>query len=212
MKTKNYFIIFFLFVGNLSLFSQLKSGMIFAGGTGHLSNIKEAPGSTLEEVVNLGGSKMNRYTFNAALGYKFRIQPKNLFHFFDIDLYAGLKGSNSEYLYRGQETTAEGLQVYNTIESGGSGAYYYFALNPSYNYKLYKKLHIGAGIEPTLYFTNGEAKWKFDIPTTLRIGYDFKYFDMAISYKMGLLNPMKSSKYYSSGNLNDIQLQMFIPF
>jgi len=210
MKTKNYFIIFFLFIGNLSIFSQTKSGLIIAGGTGFLSNLKE--GKRLQEILDMGGTKKNQYKFNVAIGYKFRIEPQNRSHFFDIDLYAGLKRFNSEYSYFGQGTTDDGQIIFNQRSGKASGTYYYFAFNPNYNYKIYKNLHLGIGIEPTLYYADGEGKWKFDIPPMLRLGYNFKYFDMAISYKMGLLNVMKSSRNFSSGNLNDIQLQLFIPF
>jgi len=212
MNMKKYLIIFLLFIGNLSVFSQTKSGLIIAGGSGNLSNISEETGGRLDEILNLGGLKLNKYKFNVALGYKFRIQPQNQYHFFDIDLYAGLKRFNYEYLYIVQETTDDGQIVFFHKGASSSSAYCYFAFNPSYNYKIYKNLHFGAGIEPTLYYADGQGKWKFDIPPTLRVGYDFKYFDMAISYKMGLLNVMKSSRDFSSGNLNDIQLQVFIPF
>jgi len=215
MNTKKYLIIFLLFVGNLSVFSQTKSGLIIAGGSGFLSNLKEGKG--LQEILDMGGTKKNQYKFNVAIGYKFRIQPQNRSHFFDMDIYAGLKKFNSEYFYYGQETTNDGQIIYNSISSGAGGTYYYFSFNPSYNYKIFKNLHLGAGIEPTLYYVDGQGKWKFDIPPTLRIGYDFKYLDIAVGYKIGFLNVIKSnvsnrSNNFSSGNLNDIQLQLFIPF
>jgi hypothetical protein len=95
------------------------------------------------------------------------------------------------------------------LESKGDNMNYYGSIGATYNYSIFKDLYIGAGIEPTAYRTDG--KWKFDVPPTVKIGYNLKFAEVALSAKAGLFNVLESSK-LSSGHLNDLQLQLFIPF
>ena len=198
--------------------AQLKSGMIIQGGVGHLSNIGEAPGGILDEIVKLGGSKTTEYFFNASLGYKFRIEPANKTYFYDIDWAIGLKRINFDYYYIGEgETTIDENGNIHEISSDrgaeGRNAFYYMSINPNYNYRFYRKFSGGAGLEPMIYFKDGyNDKWRFDCPISLKVGYDLKHIGFSLNYKIGLFNIMKTDKLFSSGNLNDIQLQMFIPF
>jgi hypothetical protein len=86
------------------------------------------------------------------------------------------------------------------------------SVNPNYNYRFYRRFSAGAGLEPALYFKDAhDAKWKFDCPLSLKLGYDLKHIGFSLNYKIGLFKIMKSDQ-FSSGNLNDIQLQLFIPF
>jgi hypothetical protein len=129
-------------------------------------------------------------------------------------LCAGLKCFDYGYVYYGEDIREDEYPIFHSIHIPGT--YYYFAINPTYNYKVYKNLYLGAGIEPTLYFTGEDKnKWKYDISPTLRIGYDFKYLNIAVGYKAGVLDAVKSNyRYYylEAGNLNDLQIQLFIPF
>jgi hypothetical protein len=199
--------------------------MIFAGGSGYLSNPEESDyvqgimtnpkeGDYVQEIM----TKSSKYKFNIAIGYKFRIQPQNKSYFLDMDLYAGLKRFEYGFSHYGEEIREDGFIIFHNEGSHTSGTYYYFAINPTYNYKVYKNLYFGAGIEPTLYFTGiDKDKWRFDIPPTLQIGYDFKYLGIAVGYKVGILDIIKSKNkdsrsYLKAGDLNDLQIQLFIPF
>ena len=215
MHIKNYLIIFILFVSNLSMFAQLKSGMIIQGGTGHVSNISEAPGGWLDESVKQGGSKKIKYFFNASLGYKFRIEPANKIYFYDIDWAIGLKRINYEYSNPIKWEIDENGIMHGTggLAAEGQNAFYYMSINPSYNYRFYHKFSGGFGFEPMIYFRDGfNDKWKFDCPLTFKVGYDLKHIGFSLHYKVGFANIMKSPRFFASGSLNDIQLQMFIPF
>ncbi|MDR1762579.1 MAG: hypothetical protein LBR64_01300 [Dysgonamonadaceae bacterium] len=214
MKKINFIKICFLlllFFGSFPLSAQSKNGLILGGGTGNISNVSET--GKLKEILDLGGTKTFDYKFNFAIGYKFRIQPEKKSFFYDLDLYAGMKRINWDYkvldnYFEYGKDNPYGDDV-KTLGSRSDDFNYYFSLNASYNYNIYKNLHIGAGLEPTMYFESG---WKFDSSLTFRVGYDFKYVDIAIGYKVGLLNPLKQKDAFLSGNLNDLQIQLFIPF
>lgn len=62
-------------------------------------------------------------------------------------------------------------------------------MNVVAGYKLWRGLKAGIGVEPTVYF-NTKAKAnlednKFDIPLVVKVGYDFNWFQVDLSYKNG---------------------------
>ncbi|MDR0575084.1 MAG: hypothetical protein LBG96_13870 [Tannerella sp.] len=211
MKRIIILIFFCTFIGYTS--ARFKSGLILSGGKGNISN------STLSSnILRHEEDELSRYTHtvgnkaSVAIGYKFRFQAESKRFFYDIDLYSGIKPLRIKY------SDYDYYQSTGAIESGNAPAvygitstkdtYYYFSINPSWNYHIVKGLHAGVGIEPTLYYF---SELKFDTPITARIGYDFRFIDIALKYKAGLLNAMNPD-YLSSGRFNDWQIQVFIPF
>ncbi|MDR0844766.1 MAG: hypothetical protein LBN71_06055, partial [Tannerella sp.] len=70
-------------------------------------------------------------------------------------------------------------------------------------------------IEPGVYYVyedhnKDNNSFKFDMPLTVRFGYDFGYMDVAFSYKYGLAN-ISDTEYYT-GKIRNWQIQVFIPF
>ena len=189
---------------SFSCFSQEKliTGLIIEGGKGNTSQVEN--GKILQEVTDLGSRRNIDYILNAALGYKLRFKS-NEKSFYDIDFLAGIKKINSDIENTGKT---------DSIFLGYSGRYIFldFSVSAAYQYKVWKNLYAGIGLSPTYYFfESSERKWRFDLPVTVKVGYDFKYVDLALIYKRGMLHALKS-EVFAKGNINDIQLQLFIPF
>jgi hypothetical protein len=135
------------------------------------------------------------------LGYKLRIKPQHQKSFFDVDLNLGVKNVK----YRATWLTDE-------LNKGHSSniSYNHISLSLSYNYKIYKGLYVGAGVEPSLYFFYPDKR-DFDVPVFVKIGYEFKKVDISVAYKKGLTEMLKDEN-VKGGKLNDLQTQMFISF
>lgn len=209
---KTIFVLLFLVCAS-GIFAQVKSGLIVNGGGGCLSNVKLS--NDILKQTETPFSFSDSYKMNASVGYKFRIQPPAKRFFYDIDLHLGFKRANLEYTnnpYQFNRETGiwEDLEPATTFGGRMKETFYYFSINPSWNYNIIKGLHAGVGIEPTLYSSDANGL-KFDTPVTARIGYDFKFVDIAFTYKAGLLNTIDSNS-FSSGRFNDWQIQVFIPF
>ena len=209
---KKTFLVFIFLVCVYGASAQFKSGMIISGGKGSLSNMKLS-----DEIINKSEVPFwlsRDYKFNAALGYKFRFQPKTMRFFYDIDLHLGVRQIKFEYSNFHYQYNEDGSLNWDsdteTYGASVSESCYYFSINPSWNYRIIKGLHAGVGIEPTFYSIDFD-KFKFDTPLTARIGYDFRFIDVAFIYKVGLFNTMDPD-YLSSGRFDDWQIQVFIPF
>ncbi|MDR1403897.1 MAG: hypothetical protein LBJ60_09415 [Tannerellaceae bacterium] len=183
---------------SLSSHSQIKSGLVVGAGLGNIrANINTA---TLK---NTNFREINGRS-NVSVGYRFRfLSLTDSPLFFDLDANAGLKFWHSAYRRSYREPA-----IYEA-----SSKYYFVSLNGMAAYPLYKGLHIGAGVEPTYYFRQeGESsKNAFDIPLVGRIAYDFKLFEVGLSYKHGLMNVIKTDR-ISSGKFRDWRLSVWIPF
>jgi hypothetical protein len=200
------------------LFAQFefRSGLLLSGGTNHIWNEKLDSNSpkinTILEVFE--EAKFAAYSgYNTALGYKFRLEPKPNRFFYDIDYFLGFKTYKEAYLHKWELSGDSRKDVW--IPRKETRLSFYTSLNPSANYRINKYLYTGIGFEPTLYFnlySEGLKADKFDMPVTPKIGVNLKYVELAISYKVGLLNTAIKSEYYKSFNLNDLQLQLYIPF
>ncbi|MDR1524675.1 MAG: hypothetical protein LBS79_05380 [Tannerella sp.] len=73
------------------------------------------------------------------------------------------------------------------------------SLSMAMNYKVYKEMYFGVGIEPiysnTLDFVNTgktNSNQKFSIPVIYKIGADFNKADVSISNKIDFINKSKS--------------------
>ena len=81
-------------------------------------------------------------------------------------------------------------------------------------YKLWKGLKAGIGAEPTIYFnTTGEANLednKFDIPLVVKIGYDFNWFQVDLSYKNGF-ERLYRNRVVGNTQTRDLQVSIFVP-
>ena len=88
------------------------------------------------------------------------------------------------------------------------------SLNVVAGYKLWKGLKAGVGVEPTVYFnTTAKANLednKFDIPLVVKVGYDFNWFQVDLSYKNGF-NRIYRNYVVGSTETRDLQLSIFVP-
>ena len=88
------------------------------------------------------------------------------------------------------------------------------SLNAVVGYKLWKGLKAGIGVEPTIYFNttseNNMTDDKFDIPLVVKVGYDFNWFQVDLSYKNGFKrlywNPVVGNT-----DTRDLQVSIFVP-
>jgi hypothetical protein len=214
MHLKTTSIILFVLCSTLYGYSQIKSGITLGVGRGGISNVvfPDDPWWDGYPIYDLAWE----YRYNKmdlAIGFKHRIESKNKPFFYDIDFNVGLKrystfcsGGNYDY----DEMKGEHFMAY--FEHN----FYSLSFNPTWNYRLIRGLHAGAGIEPILYFQNNTSywelveHWKFDLPLTAKIGYDFRSIDFSISYKHGLFNTMER-KYFKSAKYWSVLLSVFIP-
>ncbi|OAV66779.1 hypothetical protein Barb6_02518 [Bacteroidales bacterium Barb6] len=198
---KRLFVLVFLFVSAIT-FGQRKSGLLLHGGTGDIS----------AELKSLYGAEIDRgkidYLFNAAVGYRFVIQPQSRL-FYNIDVNAGLKSWNSDYY------DSNRYKYLLSPVSHVNTQFYHLSIGGAANYTLLENLSIGAGIEPVYYFyQDGEDNSispGFDIPLTGKIGFDLKKFSLEFSYKHGLCNLM-NTEYIKFGKMRDYTFSVFIPF
>ncbi len=220
MKMKKTITIFILSICSFgALYGQTKltHGLTLNGGSGDFHDIDLS--DAVSDILENGGSLETEYQFGAGIGYKFRLKPQTKPFFYDLDLNLGIKKYNYHYSnYDGVEFRSYSTDTLHNdstklISGAGNIPVVYIALGASFNYKLYKGLYAGAGVEPTFYFdTATTPKWKFDIPAVVKIGYDLKYVDFAFAYKYGLLDMIGKSRTFDGGKLHEWQLQMFIPF
>ena len=223
MKKKKLFAVAVLLLSALYGYGQIKSGIIVGGGKGSLSNVVFP-----DEYTTLSGIYIEdlqwsyKYLFDAAIGYKFRLEPQNKPFFYDLDLNIGLKRFNTgligtfETEIPMEDSNEEEIEYYRGNSYGHfQQIYYSFSVNPTWNYRLLKGLYAGVGIEPTLYFIDSAdlsgEEWKFDLPLTAKIGYDLKFIDFSIHYKHGLFDTM-DPMYLGPAKFRNWQLSVFIPF
>ena len=214
---KKIILLFFILISTDSTFAKLKSGLLISGGTfGSISNVASGDDLFVNEILSLGGGFSSKYHFNAALGYKFKLESAQA-HFYDIDWFIGMKKFSCDFTYY-EMTPNDPINPYIFKGKSIENFYYFTSIAFSYNYKFTDKIYLGIGIEPTIYFFENEYEepgriysWKFDVPLSMRIGYNWSFIGVALNYKIGLANPLASMD-FRSGNINEFQLQLFIPF
>jgi len=198
-------------VAELSAQVEFRSGITLGAGQSKLSNITLVPGLDYAELFST--------KHNYSLGYKFRLAPRDKHLFIDIDILTGFRQVIYSYIedyWLKNEDVADGMRPVSGFPTKTN--YYQLSLNPTLNYKFYDGWYVGVGAEPSLYFAHEVSSsktddefYKIDVPVTGRIGYDFKYIDVAVSYKHGLFNILDPER-FNTGKLNYWQLQVFIPF
>lgn len=89
------------------------------------------------------------------------------------------------------------------------------ALNGVFNYKIWKGIRLGAGIEPTFYWNtkywDNLKKTAFDVPLVVKAGYDFNFMEVSLSYKHGLKPIMEGVGHAYKAKTRDVQLSVFLP-
>jgi hypothetical protein len=191
-----------------------KSGIILCGGTGNLSGIEYdlQRFQDDERIMADYFTGESQYKMNVGLGYKFRIMPKQKPYFFDLSLIGAIKKTTSSvtgYTSDINQMPAHSSGNGNQSFIGKSNSLHYnVLLDITGNCKIFKGLYAGIGLAPSLYFEDG---FTFDLPPVGKIGWDLKYMDIAIAGRMGLFNTLKSEG-IKNGRMNDVQVQMFIPF
>ncbi|MDR0962726.1 MAG: hypothetical protein LBM62_09265 [Mediterranea sp.] len=92
-----------------------------------------------------------------------------------------------------------------------TGVYPNVSVSGTINYTLWKKLSIGAGMEPSIDIYHGDSNSRmFNLPIVGRIGYDFGVLGVNLSYKHGLMNGIKNDV-SASGKFCDWTLSLYIP-
>ena len=196
-------------VSTMSAQVKLRHGLLLGGGMGSIGGVEYAlKGYGTEYLSNIQIiSGISNYKYNASLGYKFRIENDESHLFYDVDFGFGLKNIDFDI-----KSMVDENGYTHPFQSSGSHSTIDFFLCLSANYKIYSGLYAGLGIEPTYYFHDmGRFIRIFDTPIVGKIGYDFKKIDIVLTYKKGLFNALKSNT-FAKGQINDIQLQLFIPF
>jgi hypothetical protein len=210
-----------IIVHAVGLYAQtnIKSGLLLGGGR-ISSTYDDRAKITFKDKVEVNPK------FDVGIGYRFRLQPENKKFFVDLDLLAGLRKIESSF-YRNYYGEAEDVVagIRGDISSQINHSYIQFSFNPTFNYNFFDGWYAGLGIEPMFYtasprkITNKQddgfdyhKKFSgFDVPLTAKLGYDFKFMDVAIGYKYGLLDVL-TPVYFNSGKVRAWQLQVFIPF
>jgi hypothetical protein len=210
MKRIIFVIAFMCAIPSVFAQMQVKSGLILGAGN---YTLRDVGINKVEDAVQLYRNKVD-----IAAGYKFRLLPAGKRYFIDLDAQLGFRKVKWDYFEDYMAIVQEHWPDLRPAMPSRQQAdkYYQLSLNPTFNYTLYDGWYAGLGIEPTIYYVgygNNAHKNFFtgDIPLTARIGYDFKYIDVAFSYKYGFTDIL-TSDYFSSGKIRNWQIQVFIPF
>ena len=210
MKRKFYLFVFtcllsFPMISN----AQLKSGFVIGGSDSWMHKSKIDP-PLLSGERDL---KWNHcFSFNA--GYQFQYEFKNHF-LIDAALLYQARRVNIAFQGQGMDPDINygeqqpGGDIYDKIKLFNG-----LSLNAVVNYKLWKGLKAGIGVEPTIYF-NTKAREnleddKFDIPLVVKVGYDFNWFQVDLSYKNGFKR-IYWSHMVGNTDTRDLQVSIFIP-
>jgi hypothetical protein len=186
---------------------ELRHGLLLGGGRGSVCGIGYSDNGDEYTAFDRG---ITDYQYNALLGYKLRFRGRENPLFFDTDIQVGLQKAEYSIFYKKTEATPDGAFI-----SFPTGNFFFCNLSVglSVNYNLYKGLFVGAGVDPTyrLYQLGDISENRFDVPVIGKIGYNMKYVELALVYKKGIMNSLKTD-HFERGKLNDWQLQLFIPF
>ncbi|MDR2140010.1 MAG: hypothetical protein LBP50_10755 [Tannerella sp.] len=212
--------LFILLVHVAGLYAQInvKSGLLVSGG---------GVSSTYDAAVKFSGNDRAELNplLDAGIGYRFRLQPERQKFFVDLDLQAGLRRIQTTYYQNW--FNPETPETRGSWSSQITHSYIRFSISPTFNYRFYDGWYAGLGVEPEFYTASGSPikgghtpeegidryrKFSgFDVPLTARLGYDFKYMDVAFGYKYGLLDVL-TPVYFYGGKVRAWQVQVFIPF
>jgi len=183
-----------LIVSQLSVAQSAKRGLTVSYGRGAVSNYVWDRTMILSSVD---------YVMNVELGYKLRLEYEKPF-FIDFDLDAGLHKIKSFYWF---DTGSDDLPV---LSMSGTTLLWSNSLDATWTYRLYKGLSAGVGLVPTFYFS-GYGTYSFDFPLTAKIGYDWKFIGLSLSYRYGFTNSIKAAPDFTKGKISYLQVKLFIP-
>jgi hypothetical protein len=209
MKQKFTFLLLALLSTTAFAQVKLKHGLLLGGGAGTVNYLKYTAGDDLWNGERTFDGFFTDYKYSGMLGYKFRIKPLNRKTFFDIDLIASTK--RIDYSVSSKPVGEQPRDNFYIVDEDYT--YNSASLALGYNYQTYKGLYVGAGIEPLYcYQRMGTMTFnKFDMPVFVKIGYELKFIDISVSCKKGITDMLKD-EYVKNGRINDLQIQMFIPF
>lgn len=89
-------------------------------------------------------------------------------------------------------------------------------MNATVNYRIWKGLSIGLGIEPTVFFNSGKLRYNdasktvFDFPVLVKVGYELKNIGFAVSYKQGF-KALYDNYMLNSEKNKELQISVFVP-
>lgn len=189
---------------------QLRTGILLGGGAWGGVNAK-ANASTLENFKNID----TNFKSSFMLGYRFRLHHNSMPGFLDLDAVVGLKNWESSYR-NGDQGYIPDNKPGDESQMGSFSAksnYVYTGISATANYYVYKKLSLGMGVEPSVWISKmGEDNYKtFDMPLVAKIGYDFKFIELGLTYKHSFINSVKTY-YLDSAKFNDLQVSIWVPF
>jgi hypothetical protein len=154
------------------------------------------------------------YDRNFHVGYLYRQKISTSYL---VDIYA-LTGIRTSTLRNGSSSSVliDGVWVpipRDTVTYPLRFKYVSFGIVGSY--KIWKNIHIGIGLEPTVYYSakypvDKTSSFIFDVPLVCRLGYAFKYFDISASFKKGNASLVKDINFRSL-KTSDFQFSIFVP-
>ena len=190
-----------LFITQLCISQENRHGLVLNGGLGKLNDVVPVHENLISEEA--------RFKYNLGLGYKVRIYNFKKPFFYDFDFSIGMKKCIYDYHNKIYDPDINPDPINHYVSEDIK--LYYTSFNPTINYKIYRNLFLGVGLEPTIYY-KANTSIKFDSPATFKIGYDHKFIGWAFIYKYGLFNTLDISDNISKGKMNDVAVQLFIHF
>lgn len=202
MMNRFFKVLVLLLVAAAPCFAQSQSGILVGAGLGFesLSRNLNHPDYIVDRV-----QFHSNYKYNVQLGYRFRFESaKNDRLFFDVDPLLKLQTFRNTKFYPSLND-----DIYRVSHVSAPDVNFQLALSPSVNYKLFKGLYAGIGVEPTWNMVT-EGK-HFDIPVFGRLGYNINgIIEFAVTYRQGFLNVI-DDKAFTKGRTSDLNIGIYIP-
>lgn len=215
MKKFKYLLLFLLLP--CAAFAQVEHGAFVGGNLVFPLQDSRQNYATLEE------NKQN-YTFSNSkrpqitLGYRFRFLPEEKF-FYDVDIRAGFQWTNTHHYntYLGEAWELPDGSFGYTLNDDNrkfSELLVPISVAATWNWHLTSRLHLGAGIAPTLYVSPNAV---FDLGVLAKVGYRVsKRLELGLTYQYGCLNTLKhfenDGKAGRRGHLSDLMFSVYVPF
>ena len=142
-----------------------------------------------------------KHSFSAGIGYQLRLQRDGSRFFTDV----ALRAQYNRYQYNvGYLSGTDGVSYV-----GGNGNCNLLSSSASVGvgYYLYKGINLSVGLEPTY------SVWDqsfFDLPAFIRLGYDFKSVEVALSYRIGTLRNFHLAP-FQKVHLSQWELSVYVP-
>ena len=204
---RNHLILLFAICFMFSFYSQsqIKSGLLFQGGSGAIKAVMEP--TYLESIISYD----IHYKSNFSIGYRFRIKQPGTSLFYNLDANLGTKSWQTTV--RSLNPRNDPSNPYDNILSKEESTQFYLAsLSATANYSIYKGLNAGVGLEPAFLIMQTRSNDKFfDMPLVVKLAYDLGPVELGINYKYGLFDLIKTDD-IKSGKFRDLQISLFIPF